>query len=78
MRCGADLVAVGVAQVGAEQARQAVDEVPAPVVDDLAALAANDHLRPGFGVATHVGEVEEQVVARLAARVAAGRPFVTL
>ena len=67
-RCGgSDFGAVGVAEVGAEEARQSVDEMTPLVADDLAALATDDDLGAGLGVLAHVGEVEEQVVAGLLA-----------
>ena len=58
---GPDLLAVGVTEVRAVQAREAVDVAVALAVEDVVALAAVDHgdLR---AVDRHVGEVQHQVL----------------
>ena len=64
---GSHLCAVRVAEVGAEEPGEPIDEAAPVVADDLTALAPDDHLGTGFGVPAHVGEVEEQVVSGLLA-----------
>ena len=75
VRCGcSDLGAVGVAEVGAEEPGEAIDEAAPLVADDLAAVASDDHLGAGLGVLAHVREVEQEVIASLLAdRTSAGR-----
>ena len=65
VRGSADLVAVRVAELNREQARERVQVALAVRVLEVAALAADDDRHLGVPVAAHAGEVEPQVVARL-------------
>ena len=65
MRGRADLVAVGVAKLYGEEARERVQVPLAVDVLEVAALAAHDDRHVDLAVAAHAREVEPEVVARL-------------
>ena len=62
----ADLLAVGVADVHGEEPGEGVQVLLAPVVPEVAVLAAHDH---GRLVAVHTREVEPEMVARRGAEI---------
>src|SRR5438046_7339948 len=60
----ADLVAVRVADVDREEARERVQVALAVRILEVAAVPADDHWHVGRGVAAHAREVQPEVVSR--------------